>query len=89
MPEILEKVPINPTGYLTDPRCEISDSPGGGCWYEDGVDLLSKNQGQVKKDSKRKLNVPAVQASESGWYDSLRKDDPLIRFEKCTEKGDF
>ncbi|XP_062862342.1 obscurin isoform X4 [Trichomycterus rosablanca] len=80
LPEVVEKVLVDHPDHSTDPRREISEPPAEACWYEDGVDLLSKNLDHIKKESKRKLAVQAAQASESGWYDSLRKDDPLIRF---------
>ncbi|XP_026768346.3 obscurin-like protein 1 isoform X7 [Pangasianodon hypophthalmus] len=66
--------------YPTEPHCEISDPPAKVCWYEDGVELLSKSQPHIKmEDTRRKLAVKAAQPSESGWHDSLRKDD-VIQF---------
>ncbi|KAI4892996.1 hypothetical protein NFI96_027323 [Prochilodus magdalenae] len=64
----------------TDLHCEISDPPAKVCWYEDGVELISKSQPHIKKeDSRRTLAVKTAQASESGRYDCVRKDD-VIQF---------
>ncbi|XP_026768347.3 obscurin-like protein 1 isoform X8 [Pangasianodon hypophthalmus] len=82
--------------YPTEPHCEISDPPAKVCWYEDGVELLSKSQPHIKmEDTRRKLAVKAAQPSESGWHDSLRKDDviqfnvqdeaPTVMFSTVTE----
>ncbi|MCJ8732805.1 hypothetical protein PDJAM_G00215510 [Pangasius djambal] len=66
--------------YPAELHCEISDPPAKVCWYEDGVELLSKSQPHIKmEDTRRKLAVKATQPSESGWHDSLRKDD-VIQF---------
>ncbi|XP_049340507.1 obscurin isoform X1 [Astyanax mexicanus] len=67
--------------YPTDLHCEISDPPAKVCWYEDGVELISKSQPQIKrKDSRRTLAAAkTAQASESGHYDCVRKDD-VIQF---------
>ncbi|XP_058247679.1 obscurin-like protein 1 isoform X1 [Hemibagrus wyckioides] len=66
--------------YPTELHCEISDPPAKVCWYEDGVELLSKGQPHIKmEDTRRKLAVKAAQPSESGWQDSERKDE-VIQF---------
>ncbi|KAF4087196.1 hypothetical protein AMELA_G00092870 [Ameiurus melas] len=62
--------------YPTELHCEISDPPAKVCCYEDGVELLSKSQPHLKmEDTRGKLSVKAAQPSESGWHESLRKDD--------------
>lgn len=74
--------------YPTELHCEISDQPAKVCWYEDGVELLSKSQPHIKmEDARRKLAVKAEQPSESGWHDSQRKDD-VIQF-IVQDEGDF
>ncbi|XP_036425751.1 obscurin isoform X2 [Colossoma macropomum] len=79
LPEIL-KNQLFEADYLTDLRCEISDPPAKVCWYEDGAELNSKSQPHIKKeDSRRTLTVKTAQASESGRYDCVRKDD-VIQF---------
>ncbi|KAK3542735.1 hypothetical protein QTP70_000076 [Hemibagrus guttatus] len=66
--------------YPTELHCEISDPPAKVCWYEDGVELLSKGQPHIKmEDTRRKLAVKPAQPSESGWQDSQRKDE-VIQF---------
>ncbi|XP_053483414.1 obscurin-like protein 1 isoform X3 [Ictalurus furcatus] len=66
--------------YPTELHCEISDPPAKVCCYEDGVELLSKSQPHLKmEDTRGKLSVQAAQPSESGWHESLRKDD-VIQF---------
>ncbi|TSL54341.1 Obscurin [Bagarius yarrelli] len=66
--------------YPTELHCEISDPPAKVCWYEDGVELISKSQPHIKmEDSRRKLAVKAAQSSESGWQNSQRKDK-VIQF---------
>ncbi|KAL7865382.1 hypothetical protein SRHO_G00106290 [Serrasalmus rhombeus] len=79
LPETL-KNQLFEADYLTDLRCEISDPPAKVCWYEDGAELISKSQPHIKKeDSRRTLTVKTAQASESGRYDYVRKDD-VIQF---------
>ncbi|XP_037395274.1 obscurin-like protein 1 isoform X7 [Pygocentrus nattereri] len=79
LPETL-KNQLFEADYLTDLRCEISDPPAKVCWYEDGAELISKSQPHTKKeDSRRTLTVKTAQASESGRYDCVRKDD-VIQF---------
>lgn len=74
--------------YPTELCCEISDPPAKMCWYEDGVELLSKSQPHIKmEDTRRECAVKAVQPSESGWHDSLRKAE-VIQFNVQNE-GDF
>lgn len=74
--------------YPTELHCEISDPPAKVCWYEDGVELLSKGQPHIKmEDTRRKLAVKAAQPSESGWQDSERKDE-VIQF-NVQDEGDF
>ncbi|XP_047011820.2 obscurin isoform X9 [Ictalurus punctatus] len=66
--------------YPTELHCEISDPPAKVCCYEDGVELLSKSQPHLKmEDTRGKLSVQAARPSESGWHESLRKDD-VIQF---------
>lgn len=74
--------------YSTELCCEISDPPAMVCCYEDGVEFLSKSQPYIKmEDTWRKLSVNAVQPSESGWHDCLRKDD-VVQF-YVQDEGDF
>lgn len=74
--------------YSTDLHCEISDPPAKACWYEDGVELISESQPHLKKeDSRRTLAVKTAQASKSGRYDCMRKDD-VIQF-NVQDEGDF
>ncbi|XP_037395276.1 obscurin-like protein 1 isoform X8 [Pygocentrus nattereri] len=95
LPETL-KNQLFEADYLTDLRCEISDPPAKVCWYEDGAELISKSQPHTKKeDSRRTLTVKTAQASESGRYDCVRKDDviqfnvqdevPPVKFSAITE----
>lgn len=74
--------------YPTELHGDISDPPAKVCWYENGVALFSKSQAHIKmEESRRKLAVKAVQPSESGCHDSLRKDD-VIQF-NIHDEGDF
>lgn len=76
--------------YPTELHCEISDPPAKVCWYEDGVEHLSKSQPCIKmEDSRTKLAVKAEQNSESGWTqrkNSLRNDVIQLNVQ---DKGDF
>ncbi|KAF7709746.1 hypothetical protein HF521_016596 [Silurus meridionalis] len=64
--------------YPTELHCDISDPPAKVCWYEDGVELLSKSQPHIKmEDTRRKLAVKVEQPSEAGWQDSLRRDEVI------------
>ncbi|XP_035379631.1 obscurin isoform X11 [Electrophorus electricus] len=77
-PEVVKNQLLE-VGYPTDLHCEISDPPAKVCWYEDGVELISKSQPHIKKeDTRRKLAVKTAQPSESGMHDHVRKD--VIQF---------
>lgn len=74
--------------YPTEPQCEISDPPAKVCWYDDGVELLSKSQPHIRmEDTRRKLAVNSAQPSQSGWHTTLRKDDVLQYIVR--DEGDF
>ncbi|KAK1789084.1 hypothetical protein P4O66_015031 [Electrophorus voltai] len=77
-PEVVKNQLLE-VGYPADLHCEISDPPAKVCWYEDGVELISKSQPHIKKeDTRRKLAVKTAQPSESGMHDHVRKD--VIQF---------
>lgn len=87
LPEVV-KNQVFEADHPTELHCEISDPPAKVCWYEDEVELLSKSQPHIQtEDTRRQLAVKAVQPSESGWHNSLRKDD-VIQF-NVQDEGDF